>query len=339
LWVPAKEAAVPNLLPRGRLETANQLTLVTTYGLTPVLAAVVLAAASRLPHLGGNVTSADLALYFNALTFLASALVVLFGIHEISGHRVRTLTSQTGQAVSKRWWRTRQWSTALLADLAEGWRYLRTTPVIRGLVVGMLGAFAGGGVVVGTAKFYALSLGGGDATFAILFAVLFVGLGLGITAGPRLIGQLSRRRWFALSIVLAGVAVAAMAFAPWLGLALFGAVVVGAGAGMAFLAGITLIGIEVTDQMRGRVFAFGQTAVRVTLLLTISVSSVLVGVGSTRELRWGAVTVHLSASRVLLLIAGVAAVAVGILALRQMDDRKGTPVLRDVWASIRRQPR
>ncbi|WP_420115510.1 MFS transporter, partial [Micromonospora sp.] len=33
LWIPAKEAAVPNLIPRARLETANQLTLITTYGL------------------------------------------------------------------------------------------------------------------------------------------------------------------------------------------------------------------------------------------------------------------------------------------------------------------
>ena len=32
-WGPAKDAAVPNLLPRARLESANQLTLATTYGL------------------------------------------------------------------------------------------------------------------------------------------------------------------------------------------------------------------------------------------------------------------------------------------------------------------
>ena len=32
-WAPAKDAAVPNLLPRARLEIANQLTLATTYGL------------------------------------------------------------------------------------------------------------------------------------------------------------------------------------------------------------------------------------------------------------------------------------------------------------------
>src|SRR5262249_49120497 len=43
VWLPAKDASVPNLLPRGRLETANQLTLATTYGITPVAAALMLA--------------------------------------------------------------------------------------------------------------------------------------------------------------------------------------------------------------------------------------------------------------------------------------------------------
>lgn len=42
MWMPAKEAAVPNLLPRSRLEAANQLTLVTTYGFAPVIAAGVM---------------------------------------------------------------------------------------------------------------------------------------------------------------------------------------------------------------------------------------------------------------------------------------------------------
>ena len=40
IWIPAKEATVPNLVPRERLETANQLSLFTTYGTAPVAAAV-----------------------------------------------------------------------------------------------------------------------------------------------------------------------------------------------------------------------------------------------------------------------------------------------------------
>jgi dTMP kinase len=47
-WGPAKDAAVPNLLPRARLENANQLTLATTYGVTPVLAGLFLAALTTI---------------------------------------------------------------------------------------------------------------------------------------------------------------------------------------------------------------------------------------------------------------------------------------------------
>jgi dTMP kinase len=91
IWIPAKEAAVPNLIPRARLEMANQLTLITTYGLTPVLAAVTLALLdSGVRVIAGDAMlgwaePATLALYFNAHSRLATALVVLLGIKEISG--------------------------------------------------------------------------------------------------------------------------------------------------------------------------------------------------------------------------------------------------------------
>src|SRR4029453_10453666 len=79
-WIPAKDAAVPNMLRKDQLEPANQLSLVTTYGLTPVAAAVVFA---LLTSLGGRISEllpgtneVDLALYVNALTFLVAAVVI-----------------------------------------------------------------------------------------------------------------------------------------------------------------------------------------------------------------------------------------------------------------------
>ena len=49
----------------------------------------------------------------------------------------------------------------MLRQFAAGWHYVAKTPLVRGLVLGILGAFACGGLVVGTAQFYAMSLGGG----------------------------------------------------------------------------------------------------------------------------------------------------------------------------------
>ncbi len=331
-WIPAKEAAVPNLVPREKLEAANQLTLVTTYGITPVLAALLISGISRamLSLVDEQadrlwLTPVDVALYVNALTFLASAVVVFVGIREISGRG-----GVAGRTAGKQ--------PSLLKSLLEGWSFIRRTPMVRGLVQGILGAFAGGGVVIGVAKFYATSLGGGDASFGLLFGGLFVGLGAGMALGPKLVGALSRRRWFGMSIVLAGASVALLAPAPHLAVAMPFVLLVGVGAGMAYLAGTTLLGTSVDDEMRGRTFAFVQSMVRVVLMLAISVSSLLVGLGGSHRIDVGPVNVSISATRVLLVVAGVLAMITGVLAFRRMDDKPGVPVLKDLLGSLRGRP-
>jgi len=328
IWIPAKEAAVPNLIPRARLEMSNQLTLITTYGLTPVLAALGLAGLNALvvakgvESLPAWASASILALYFNAVSRLVTAVVVFFGIKEISG---RDIDDEPA-------------GTSLLRQFADGWKYVARTPLVRGLVLGILGAFAGGGAVIGTAQFYAKSLGGGDSTFSILFALLFIGLGLGIAFGPRLIGALSRRRWFGLSIILAAASVTFLALSWHLTVAAVGTLGVGVGAGMAFLSGVTLLGGEVGDDVRGRVFAFVQTSTRVVLMLAIALSGVLVGLGGSRAIDVVGLGVQVSSTRLLLLAAGVFGMVTGVTALRQMDDKPGVPILADLFSSLRGRP-
>jgi dTMP kinase len=107
---------------------------------------------------------------------------------------------------------------------------------------------------------------------------------------------------------------------------------------MAFLSGVTLLGGEVGDEVRGRVFAFVQTGTRVVLMLAISLSGVLVGLGSSREISVGPATVSISSTRILLFAAGVFGIFIGVSAFRQMDDKSGVPVLADLWGSIRGRP-
>jgi len=327
-WLPAKDASVPNLVPRTKLETANQLSLATTYGITPVAGALLLAALTA--GLGGFKDSLFLAptvlcLYFLAFTRLASAGVVFFGIREISGHaNADDLAARRGPGVVR--------------QFLEGWSYVARTKMVRGLVFGILAAFGAGGMVVGSGQLYAQSLSGGMAAFYVLFAMIFIGLAIGIAAGPKLIGGLSRRRWFGISIVFAGIAVALMAFAWHLTVAVILALLVGVFAGMAFLAGTTLLGGETADTMRGRMFAFVNMSTRVVLMLAIALASVLVGLGSERVLAVGGFEVHVSMTRILLLVAGLVASVAGIGAFRQMDDKPGVPVLADIWASLRGRP-
>ncbi|AGL13980.1 dTMP kinase [Actinoplanes sp. N902-109] len=329
MWIPAKEAAVPNLIPKGRLEASNQLSLITTYGVTPILAALVLAALDGVVRgpVGGLPTWASpvqIALYINALSRAATAAVVFFGIKEISAGRRERQEKNAEQSMFR--------------QFVEGWRYIGGTPFVRGLVLGIFGAFAGAGIVVGTARFFTASLGAGDAAFYLLFATLFIGLAVGIGAGPAIVKELSRRRWFGVSLVLASGAVAFLSVAFHLSMALFGALFVGAGAGMAFLAGVTLLGGQVNDEVRGRVFAVVQIGARLVLLLAISLAGLLVGLGSSRTVHLGGLHFAISSTRVLLLVAGLGGIWSGVTAFRQMDDKHGVPVLADLWGAIRGRP-
>lgn len=329
LWIPAKEAAVPNLIPRARLEAANQLTLITTYGLTPVVAAVALAVLDGAVRAATDGAAPDwaepaqLALWFNALSRLATAVVVAFGIREIS------------QGPSAERDHTEQ---SMLRQFKEGWQFISQTPLVRGLVLGIFGAFAGGGIVIGTARFFANSLGAGDAAFYLLFGAIFIGLAIGIGLGPMIVKEMSRRRWFGMSIVLASAAVMTLSFAIHLSMAMMGAVLVGAGAGMAFLAGTTLLGGEIADEVRGRVFAVVQIGTRLVLILAIALSSLLAGVGGSRRFEIANLGISISSTRLLLLAAGLAGIFAGISAFGQMDDKKGVPVLADLWGSVRGRP-
>ncbi|MDI6100579.1 dTMP kinase [Actinoplanes sp. NEAU-A12] len=329
IWIPAKEAAVPNLIPKSQIEVSNQLTLVTTYGITPILAALMLAALTAgLEQSGASLPAwaqpVQIALYINALSRLATAIVVFFGIREIGGKSEERKKVAAEQSMGR--------------QFLDGWKFIGQTPMVRGLVLGIFGAFAAGGVVIGAAPTYAKSLGAGEAAFSLLFGVIFMGLALGIGLGPMIVKDLSRRRWFGMSIVLASGAVMFLGLAFHLSIALVGALLVGAGAGMAFLAGTTLLYGEIEDALRGRVFAVVQIGVRTVLLLAIAGAGILVGLGSSRRVEFGPVGFDVSSTRILLLVAGAIGIWVGIGSFRQMDDKPGVPVLPDLIGSLRGRP-
>ncbi len=86
-WVPAKDATVPNLVPKERLEEANQLNLLVTYGTAPIAALLFAvlsvaddALANLVPFLAGRDTY--LALFINAFAYLVSA-VIIFSLKDI----------------------------------------------------------------------------------------------------------------------------------------------------------------------------------------------------------------------------------------------------------------
>ncbi|RBY96373.1 dTMP kinase [Blastococcus sp. TF02-8] len=323
-WIPAKDAAVPNMLRKDQMEPANQLSLVTTYGFTPVLAAIVFAVLNTVGGRSGevlpNVGQEDLALYVNALTFLVAA-VVIWNLPSISGRRAAGAVA--GQE-------------SFLKSLTSGFSFAGHTPLVRGLVVGITGAFVAAGVVIATAQAFARSVGGGAAAYGLLFGAVFIGLGIGIALGPSVARDLSRERLFGVAIVGAGGALLLLAWTFTLWLALLLVVAMGFFAGIAYLAGFTLLGTEIDDAIRGRTFALVQSLVRAALIVSLAVVPFGVGLLRRHTIHLGEVAFTVTGERLMLFGAGLLALGVGVLAYRQMDDGRPVPLIADVVTALRR---
>ena len=334
-WTPAKDASVPNLVPPDKLEQANQYSLFTTFGTAPVAGLIfsLLSLVSRA--LGGispyfTTNPVNLALYFNTITFVVSALTI-YALREIPKRQLSARISAPSMA----------------RTIWEGWRFIGQTQVVRGLVIGMVGAFAAGGVVVGLGQPYIKhTLHGGDAGWGIVFAAIFVGLAGGMFLGMRILRGLSRRRLFGLSIASAAIPLALIALIPNLVVVVLLVVVLGAFAGVAYVTGYTIVGREVDDDTRGRTFAFLYSAIRVILFAVIAVAP-FVAAGLTALFRgvWGTGNLHIAhvsyqgiGYNLVILLAALVAFGVGVRAYRQMDDRKGIPLREDLLAAIRGEP-
>ncbi|MFN2626848.1 MAG: dTMP kinase, partial [Mycobacteriales bacterium] len=173
--------------------------------------------------------------------------------------------------------------------------------------------------------------------YGLLFGAVFAGLAGGMALGPRIFGDFSRRRLFGLSIFAAGVSLAVMALLPNLILALLATVAVGAFAGIAWVTGYTLLGLEVEDEVRGRTFAFVQSLVRVDLLVVLAAAPFVSGFIGAHAITVGRAQVRLDGITLTLFSAGVLATLVGVVALKQMDDRPGVSLPRELWAALRRR--
>ena len=284
-WNPAASATIPNLVPKEKLERANQASQLMTYGTAPLAALLLIVLgwiSTGLGHFAPvfHTNKLDLALYFNGATYFVSAITVYFlrqiGKREHSG---RISAPSTAKAI---------W---------EGWRFIKDTPVVRGLVIGMLGAFCAAGVVIGLASSYIqYTLNGGTAGFSLVFATILVGLAIGMGFGSRPFGNFSRRRLFGVALTASAVPLAMIALVPNLVAVTIFVFLVGLISGTAYPTGFTIVGLEVDDDTRVRVFAFFQSTIQAILLMVIAVSPFIAtgfsaAIGALAGTRDGSITI------------------------------------------------
>jgi len=322
-WSPAKEASVPNLVPKTKLESANQVSLLASYGTAPIAALVfsILALFSgAVNSILGNTTpasAADIALYINAISFAFCGYTVW---------RLKEMPAGPGVI-------TKQISFG--RSLIDGFAFIKDSKVIRGLIFGMIGAFFAAGAVIGLARTFVDDLKAGEAAYGVLFGSVFLGLALGISFGPRVFAQFTRRRLFGASLAISGLLLVTLSLVLNLVLAIFITIILGIFSGITWVTGFTMIGMEVEDEVRGRTFAFVQSLIRVSLVLVLAVSPLIAAAIGQHTYSFRTTSVTYNGAAFTMFFAGLIASLVGILSYRHMRDRPNVSLFSDLKSALR----
>ena len=322
-WSPAKEASVPNLVPKDKLENANQVTLLASYGTAPIAAlvfSVLAGVAAAISSIASRrfASTADLALYIDALSFLYTAWVVF---------RIRSIPKGPAAISTK--------TENIGKSLTEGFKFVSKSKIISGLIFGMLGAFVAAGAVIGLARTFVGDLQAGDAAYGVLFGSVFTGLALGIALGPKIFSQFSRRRIFGVALTVSSAFLVALSLVSNLVLALILTLFLGAFAGLSWVTGFTMLGMEVENEVRGRIFAFVQSLIRVALVLVLAIAPIIAAAIGRHTFIVLNHTFNYDGAAFTMFGAGILGIIVGIFSYKRMKDRPTVSFFSDVMSAFR----
>ena len=318
MWQPAKEATVPNLVPREKLTAANSLNVAAAYGMFPVAAGVaaLLAKAAEAVSDEGWVANLrlneeGLAFYVDALSFLVTALIIWRIAIPARSRDERRATKRGSLDLG-----------GAIRELREGWGLVGKNPIVRSVNVGLATAVMGAGMVfLLGARFVDEVIVGREADFhAVLFS-LGVGMAVGVGSASALQNRINRTRGFTSALIGAGVVLMAAASVDRLSLMIPLVVLLGMLAGPSYVLGFTLLHENVANEIRGRVFSALLVLVRLCVLIALAVGGVLADLLDGLSERWwdGFVSVlgarvELPGVRLTMWLAGVIIVVAGALA-------------------------
>ena len=291
LWTPARDASLPNLVPRRQLANANSLGLVSTYGTLPLGGAIFafLAGTSGLiPYF--NLRPEYLALWLDAATFGFSALM-------ISGISIPAPPARArGKFVMSKVW----------TDIGEGVRFLRENPLASSMTVGIVAAFSAVGAVLAVGPVFAQKTLSAQATgWGVLVTSFGIGMAIGMATVNKLVEFAERDRLFVWSLIAAAVTLWVLAAMPNITLAAIFTVVLGCFCGAAWVSGYVLLQENIADEYRGRTFGSLTVLSRFGLFVSLAAFPALAGVvGPDHEVFVGTQRIDLAGTRIALWVAG-----------------------------------
>ncbi|MGH8984360.1 MAG: MFS transporter [Acidimicrobiia bacterium] len=277
VFLPARDASIPDLVDESQLPLANGLVLGSSYGSIP-LGAALFAAVAALPF--ADLVGRPMALVFwlDALTFLVS-FAFLWRLTDLGGRPV------------------------LAGDGTTGFRGAFSIPLVRAVMP------AAAAVALGLGALFSLGivfvrdvLDAGDVGFGLLIALFGVGAAGGVAVLQRQ-GAADSLVTTRLGVAAIGVIVAVFSLAPALWVAFLGAVAFGGAAAYTLASAMGTVQGRLTGSDRVLAFAAFHVVIRVALGLAAIAAGIagdLLG-----SVHWPLVG-SLEPSRVVLLCSGIA---------------------------------
>lgn len=330
LWTPARDASLPNLVPRRQLANANSLGLVSAYGTLPIggtvfvlLVALNNAIGAAVPYVAERPES--LALWADAGTFIFSAAML---------SRISIRTPSAGRSMGRldlsRVWR----------DVVDGVRFLREDSIASAMTGGIVVAFAAVGAVLALGPvFVRFTLGAGTAGWGIIVTAFGAGMAVGMSTQNRAVRLIERDALLVWSLIAAAGTLFVLAGMPNLPLAIAVTVVLGTFCGGAWVNGYTLLQENVEDEFRGRTFAALTVLSRTGLFLSLSLFPILASIYGDHAFFLGGQRVDLSGTRLALWTAGAAVAAAALNTRRLLQHhRLSRPQPLTLVPKLRRPP-
>lgn len=285
VFLPARDAAIPDLAEGEELDTANGLVLASSYATIPIGAGAfgISAAASRGAGATG-ILAVGPAFWFDALTFLVSFELI---------RRISTISGAPSAREEQP-----SFSGAFRLPLVRS-----VMPAVASASLG-IGALFSLGIV-----FVRDVLGASNTEFGVLVALFGVGAGVGL-AVLRLAAteSMSAVRF---AVFVQGSVISLMSLSPNLGLTFLGAAIFGGGAAASLAAGMSFLQSNLVGDHRVLAFAGFHVVIRACLVVAA------VGAGLAADLveavEWPLVG-SLSAPRLVLFCSGLVVVAGSVLA-------------------------
>jgi MFS family permease len=284
---PASLAALPNLVDRDDLGTANALTG-SAWG-------TMLVVGAGLGGLISGVFGNDVAIIVDAVSFGVSALLVV-GVH-------RSFAEGNVRAGEH---------PGIVEATRETARYARADHRVLALIAVKFGWGLAGGVLALIPLLVKRSFHGGDVALGVVMAFRGLGALIGPFTARRLLGTGDRRLFQAIGISLAvfGIGYALVGWVPGLLLALPAVTIAHLGGGAQWM--LSSYGLQkiVPDRIRGRIFAFDGMLVTLTFGISSLMTGWLADTVGPRETAW--------------ILGGTAVVWAGLWSWLTTDVRRAT---------------